>query len=218
MSENENKARLMEIGGRVKLEREKMGLTQEQFADKFGYPRSTVGKLEAGLRDFKSTEILTLAEQLGVSCDYLLGRTMVTAPDSFIQEAVTRLGLSEQALRFLELLNTSFDFDNDFANNFDSNKFDKESTLAMINDIFSTSINPTAWETYSMKIYATYGVQIFTTMWNYCYQEYSDIEMEMKTGESFTQIITADAQRNFQIYKLNRLLDDLRNELRGKEK
>jgi len=71
MSENQKK--LTEIGSRLKLAREEAGLTQEQFAERYGYARSTLGKLEAGLRDFKSTEIIMLAKQLGMSCDYLLG-------------------------------------------------------------------------------------------------------------------------------------------------
>jgi transcriptional regulator with XRE-family HTH domain len=101
MSENDNKRRLMSIGQRVKSAREDMNLTQEQFADKFAYARTTLAKLEAGLRDFKSTEIITLAEQLDVSCDYLLGRSRAAAPDNFLQEVVTRYGLSEQALQEL---------------------------------------------------------------------------------------------------------------------
>jgi transcriptional regulator with XRE-family HTH domain len=101
MRDKENKSPLELIGERVQLKRKEMGLTQEQFAEKYGYPRTTLAKLEAGLRDFKSSELLALAEQLGVSCDYLLGRTRVEAPDDFIQEAVKRLGLSEAALREL---------------------------------------------------------------------------------------------------------------------
>jgi transcriptional regulator with XRE-family HTH domain len=111
MCEKENKKRLLSIGYRVKEARDKMGLTQEQFADKYGYARTTLAKLEAGHRDFKSTEIITLAEQLNVSCDYLLGRTRAAAPDDFIQEVVARYGLNEQALQLLERLNTYFDID-----------------------------------------------------------------------------------------------------------
>lgn len=106
-----NKRRLKSIGSKVKLAREGMGLTQEQFADKFGYARTTLAKLEAGLRDFKSTEIIKLAEQLNVSCDYLLGRTRAAAPDDFIQEAVSRFGLSEMALELLGRLNAPIDIE-----------------------------------------------------------------------------------------------------------
>ena len=68
-----SKERLIAIGNRVKVVREAMDLTQEEFANRYGYARTTLAKLEAGLRDFKSTELVTLAEQLNVSCDYLLG-------------------------------------------------------------------------------------------------------------------------------------------------
>jgi hypothetical protein len=63
------------------------------------------------LRDFKSTEIITLAEQLNVSCDYLLGRSRAAAPDEFIQKVVERYGLSEEALQTLERLNAPLNID-----------------------------------------------------------------------------------------------------------
>jgi transcriptional regulator with XRE-family HTH domain len=104
MSETENKRRLMSIGWKVKEARERMGLTQEQFADKYGYARPTLAKLEAGIRDFKSTEIIKLAEQLNVSCDYLLGLTRAAPLDDFIQAESSRYGLSDEALKTLERL------------------------------------------------------------------------------------------------------------------
>jgi len=107
MSKNENKARLISIGDKVKSAREGMGFTQEQFADKFGYARTTLAKLEAGLRDFKSTEIVTLSEQLNVSCDYLLGRARAAAPDDFIQAVVDCYDLKESALAALSNVSKS---------------------------------------------------------------------------------------------------------------
>ena len=98
---NDNKNRLISIGNKVKAAREEMGLTQEQFADKYGYPRTTIAKLEAGLRDFKSTEIITLAEQLNLSCDYLLGRARSAAPDDLVQAVADRYGLTDPALAAL---------------------------------------------------------------------------------------------------------------------
>jgi transcriptional regulator with XRE-family HTH domain len=101
MKESKNKSPLELIGERVQLKRKELGLTQEQFADKYGYPRTTLAKLEAGLRDFKSTELLKLAEQLDVSCDYLLGRTRAAAADDLTQAVVEHYGLSEEALKVL---------------------------------------------------------------------------------------------------------------------
>jgi transcriptional regulator with XRE-family HTH domain len=109
MSAKTNKSPLELIGERVQNRRKEMNMTQDQFAEKYGYPRTTLAKLEAGLRDFKSTEILILAEQLGVSCDYLLGRQMVKAPDNFTQAASERYGLSEEALNSLRNITTRTD-------------------------------------------------------------------------------------------------------------
>lgn len=95
----ENK--LESIGKRIRAARKEMGLTQEEFAEKYGYTRTTLAKMEKGLRDIKSTEIVTLAEQLGVSCDYLLGRSRVATPDEFLQEIYKRYGLTEEALKEL---------------------------------------------------------------------------------------------------------------------
>ena len=67
------------IGKRIASLRKKKGLTQEQLAEKHGYARTTLGKMEAGLRDFKSTEIIALANYFNVSTDYLLGLTDMKA-------------------------------------------------------------------------------------------------------------------------------------------
>lgn len=103
MSSDENKTKkvLKEIGWKIGKVRQELGLTQEEFADKIGYARTTLAKLEAGLRDIKSSEIVELAEKLDVSCDYLLGRTMAAAPDNIVQEMVDRYGLSESTLKTL---------------------------------------------------------------------------------------------------------------------
>lgn len=103
-NENKNKKTLTQIGWKISKIRQNMGLTQEEFADKIGYARTTLAKLEAGLRDIKSSEIVDLAQKLDVSCDYLLGRTMAAAPDNIVQEMVDRYGLSESTLKTLRRL------------------------------------------------------------------------------------------------------------------
>jgi len=104
MSENKNKRKLQSMGWRVKQAREEMNLTQEQFADKYGYPRSTLAKLEAGIRDFKSTEIIKLAEQLNVSTDYLLGVTEVKSTDINIKTFAEAIGLSDEVIKMFMLM------------------------------------------------------------------------------------------------------------------
>ncbi|MDR1330210.1 MAG: helix-turn-helix domain-containing protein [Oscillospiraceae bacterium] len=93
---------LAAIGKRIKALREIKGWTQEVLADRLNIARNTLTKLEGGFRDFKSTELLEIARVLDVSTDYLLGREHAAAPDDFMQEAVSRFGLSEMALKTLE--------------------------------------------------------------------------------------------------------------------
>ncbi|MCL2194929.1 MAG: helix-turn-helix domain-containing protein [Oscillospiraceae bacterium] len=103
MCENEKRKWLKEMGSRVKFAREELGLTQEEFSVKHGYARSTFGKIEAGLRDFKSSEIVTLAKQLGVSCDYLLCQTWAKSPEIELQAITQATGLTENAVLNLTL-------------------------------------------------------------------------------------------------------------------
>ena len=104
MSENKSKERtLKSIGWRVKERREAMGLTQEQFADKYEYARTTLAKLEAGVRDFKSTEIIELAGQLKVSTDWLLGGAKGKTPE--VEEICNLTGLTPSAIERLKEMN-----------------------------------------------------------------------------------------------------------------
>ena len=66
---------MIEIGTRIKDEREKRKLTQEELASQAKIESyQTLGKIERGERkDLKTTELQRIAEALGVSIGYLLG-------------------------------------------------------------------------------------------------------------------------------------------------
>jgi XRE family transcriptional regulator, fatty acid utilization regulator len=66
---------MLEIGTRIKDEREKRNLTQEELASQAKIESyQTLGKIERGERkDLKTTELQKIAEALGVSIGYLLG-------------------------------------------------------------------------------------------------------------------------------------------------
>jgi transcriptional regulator with XRE-family HTH domain len=178
--ENKSEKRLKAIGWRIGKVRQDLSLTQEEFADKLGYARSTLAKLEAGLRDIKSTEILELAEKLGVSCDYLLGRTMATAPDNIVQEMVDRYGLSEDTLKTLHRLKDTRKNQEDFiyANMAPSENWEQlitrpdirehvehdERILKMLNLLFTTKRG------FSEKSNETHGEYVFYTLYKYFYQ------------------------------------------------
>lgn len=183
MNSNENKAekRLKEMGWRISKVRQDMGLTQEEFADKFGYARTTLAKLEAGLRDIKSTEIVELAEKLNISCDYLLGRTMAVAPDEIIQEMVDRYGLSEDTLKTLRRLKESHKKEEDYiyGNLAPSEDWEQviirpdikeqiehdDHILEMLNLLFATTRG------FDKRTNETHGEYVFYTLYKYFKEE-----------------------------------------------
>lgn len=63
------------IGERLREARIRRGLTQAEVAEKLGVTRSVIARYESGINDPPSENISKLAEILGVSADYLLGRT-----------------------------------------------------------------------------------------------------------------------------------------------
>lgn len=63
----------MKLGDRIKTERERLGLTQEELAHKIGYAsRSSVQKIET-CRTLPMNKIVAVAKALGVSPSYLVG-------------------------------------------------------------------------------------------------------------------------------------------------
>ncbi len=65
----------MTLGERVLVLRRRRGLTQAQLAGQVGVNKMTIWRLEHGaIDDVKGQVIGRLAEALGCSADYLLGR------------------------------------------------------------------------------------------------------------------------------------------------
>ena len=63
----------MNIGQRIRSQREKLGLTQEELAKKLGYKsRSSVNKVETS-RELSNKKVLQYAEALDCSPAYLMG-------------------------------------------------------------------------------------------------------------------------------------------------
>jgi transcriptional regulator with XRE-family HTH domain len=68
------------LGMRIKERREAKGWTQEQFAKEIKASRSTVGDYETGRKSPRYDRLDLIANVLGTSTDYLLGRTDNPAP------------------------------------------------------------------------------------------------------------------------------------------
>ena len=65
---------------RLKALRERAGLSQAALAKKVGVGQSTVGMWESGRNKPENAKLEALANLLGVSTDYLLGRSDVAEP------------------------------------------------------------------------------------------------------------------------------------------
>ena len=61
-------------GTRIATERERLGLTQAELADKVNVSQKSISKYERGDRQPNFETITKLANVFGVSIDYLLGR------------------------------------------------------------------------------------------------------------------------------------------------
>jgi len=65
---------------RLKLEREKKGWSQKYIAENTGIPSSNISRYETGERKPDIETLLAMADFLGCSVDYLLGRTDEPSP------------------------------------------------------------------------------------------------------------------------------------------
>lgn len=102
---------LEDLGKRIKDKRIELNMTQEELAKKSGYTsRSSINKIELGLVDLPQSKIILIAQALGVSVSYLLGKKPMTIGNwsklsnaRNIQRHREKANLSQQ--QFAELLN-----------------------------------------------------------------------------------------------------------------
>ena len=95
---------------RLRQLREEMGLTQAAmskmvYADKGGLNQSAIAQVERGMTGFKAETLGEVADVLGTSTDYLLGRTNDPTPYSDVEEQIV---LSEKDPERRELLQRLF--------------------------------------------------------------------------------------------------------------
>ena len=95
------------IASRLRIARERSGLSQSQVAKILGLHRPTVSEIEAGRRRVVAEEVVTLAELYGVNIPWIVGAEQVAeTQDDRITVAARELGkLKENDLeRVLELI------------------------------------------------------------------------------------------------------------------
>lgn len=69
-----------EIGSRIRIQREYIGLTQEELAEACGLSASFIGHIERGSRKMSLESLYKLASVLEVNTDYLLFDHMTQTP------------------------------------------------------------------------------------------------------------------------------------------
>lgn len=76
-----------EIGKRIRIRREELGITQEELASKLGYKsKTTIAKIENGTNDIVQSKVIEFAQALDTTPAYLMGWTQYneTIPEKMI--------------------------------------------------------------------------------------------------------------------------------------
>lgn len=77
------------LGQRIREERTKYRLTQEQLAEVAEVNESYVGQVERGEKNPSLETVVSIANSLGVTVDYLLQEEVNVEPNSLINELIS---------------------------------------------------------------------------------------------------------------------------------
>ena len=92
----------VEMGKRIYERRKKVGMTQEQLAEKIGVSVQTISYTEQGIKTLRPENIVKLCRTLDVSTDYILtGETSAKLANT-ISEKLS--GLSGNEMVFIEMI------------------------------------------------------------------------------------------------------------------
>jgi transcriptional regulator with XRE-family HTH domain len=67
----------VDVGDRIRILRERKGLSQKHLAYKLGIPNQSLSNYERGFREAPAEVLRKIADFFGVSVDYLLGRESI---------------------------------------------------------------------------------------------------------------------------------------------
>lgn len=101
---------LQNLGSKIREERQKSRLTQEQLAEKIGCNESYIGQIERSLKNPSLEVIVKIANALNVTVDYLLANNIkVDQIDGLINEVVSLLKERDpEDVRFIITVNRLF--------------------------------------------------------------------------------------------------------------
>lgn len=86
---------LSEVGQRIMERRKKLGLTQEELAERCDLTTQFVSYAESGKRASRPENLMKMAAVLGVSTDYLLTGDIIDKDKLLISEKLDKLDAAE---------------------------------------------------------------------------------------------------------------------------
>lgn len=86
---------LNEVGERIMRRRKKLGLTQEELAERSGLTTQFVSYAESGKRAMRPENLMKIAAALGVSTDYLLTGDIIDKDKLLLSEKLDKLTAAE---------------------------------------------------------------------------------------------------------------------------
>lgn len=105
---------LKSLGKRIREERLKLNLTQEKLSEQIGISVSYIGQIERGERSPTLQTLVLLANELGVTIDYLLQDSVVIEDENYLKmfaQAISGRSAKEKqmALDIIKLLFSHLD-------------------------------------------------------------------------------------------------------------
>lgn len=86
LSGDYDKVNFHNIGKKIKEERLKRHLTQEQLAEMVDVTTAFIGHIERGERSLSLITLIKVSNCLGVTIDYLLSETIIPKDESIVEE------------------------------------------------------------------------------------------------------------------------------------
>ena len=94
----------MTLGARIKQMRENLGMNQKQLAKASNIYQVAISRIESGeAKELKSEVLKRIAKALGVTMDYLVGKTDKVTPDDIVRSDP----IAQQIFRDYEKLSAS---------------------------------------------------------------------------------------------------------------
>lgn len=97
---------LTQLGNRIRIAREKMGITQEDLAERVDISPSHISVIERGVKASRVDTLVRIANELDVSADYLLQDLVKRSHESQLLSSIMELPEADRN-RLLNAANNS---------------------------------------------------------------------------------------------------------------